>query len=145
MAAIAEFIAARLAEREALAKTAQRQFPGPWDRSAAPGSPLPSAISLYDSRGESLGVLRGSYAADHIAANDPASVLRDVEATRSLVAEILSFRHDEDPERGCARIRCQPCDCGRDARVRRLLGIIAGRWEPVTVPARDGQEAVGEG
>jgi hypothetical protein len=86
----------------------------------------------------------------------PASVIRDVEATRSLVAEILKFSHvyngsDEyysctqatdpheegaEPGSGCFNERAgEPCDCGRDARVGRLLGIIAGRWEPVTDPA----------
>jgi Family of unknown function (DUF6221) len=65
--------------------------------------------------------------AAHVALNDPASVLRDVSQTRSLVAEILSFQHARNE---CARVRCQPCDCGRDTRVLRMLKIIAGRWQP---------------
>jgi Family of unknown function (DUF6221) len=69
--------------------------------------------------------------AAHVALNDPASVLRDVSQTRLLVAEILSWPHDED-WLGCAARRepGRPCDCGRDTRVLRMLGIIAGRWKP---------------
>jgi hypothetical protein len=88
--------------------------------------------------------------AEHIARNDPARVLRRVKATRDLVAAILSEPHDwnvEDefyscsqavqwpgpgePGSGCSdpERAGKPCDCGRDARVARLLGIIAGEWE----------------
>jgi hypothetical protein len=92
--------------------------------------------------------------ADHIARHDPARVLRRVKATRELVAAIIAEPHDwipgdefyscsqavelnpvpespgvpgsgcTDPDRAG-----QPCDCGRDQRVARLLGIIAGEWE----------------
>ncbi len=90
----------------------------------------------------------------HIARNDPARVLRRVAVTRELVAAILAEPHDwnpgdefyscsqaidpyglnhDDREPGSA---CtdpdragKPCDCGRDQRVARLLGIIASEWE----------------
>jgi hypothetical protein len=89
----------------------------------------------------------------HIARNDPARVLRRVKAARELAAAILAERHDynesdafyscsqaEDPDpapgeggpgSGCSDDgrAGQPCDCGRDQRVARLLGIIAGEWE----------------
>jgi len=94
----------------------------------------------------------------HIARNDPARVLRRVKATRDLVAEILAEPHyyddreggffscsqavypepwrldetdDPGPGSGCSNEdrAGKPCDCGRDARVARLLGIIASEWE----------------
>lgn len=101
--------------------------------------------------------VRHTWAAEraHIVRNDPASVLRRVKATRDLVAAILTEPHaaipgdefyscsqaaDPDPApgeggpgSGCSddKRAGQPCDCGRDARVARLLGIIAGagEWE----------------
>jgi hypothetical protein len=89
--------------------------------------------------------------AAHIARNDPARVLRHVKATRDLVAAILAEGHDyvdgdpwfscsqatepgeddSEPGSACAddERRGKPCDCGRDSRAARLLGIIAGEWE----------------
>jgi hypothetical protein len=90
---------------------------------------------------------------DYITRNDPARVLRRVKATRDLVAAILAEGHavipgdefyscaqavDPDPApgeggpgSGCwdDQRRGKPCDCGRDMRVARLLGIIASEWE----------------
>jgi hypothetical protein len=89
---------------------------------------------------------------DHIIRNDPARVLRRVKATRDLVAAILAEKHDYipggefyscsqaidpypgesgEPGSGChdPERAGKPCDCGRDARVARLLGIIASEWE----------------
>ena len=91
----------------------------------------------------------------HIARNDPARVLRRVAATRSLVAAIQAEQHDWNPLEeyySCSQARentgtlgleigppgsgCSdpdrkgdPCDCGRNHRVARLLGIIASEWE----------------
>ena len=86
----------------------------------------------------------------HIARNDPARILRRVAATRSLIAAILAEHHDwnaADEFYSCSQAKdlyeggepgsaCadpdragQPCDCGRDQRVERLLGIIASEWE----------------
>jgi hypothetical protein len=88
--------------------------------------------------------------AAHVARNDPVRRLRDVKAARDLVAAILAERHDYndgdpwfscsqatvpgddgEPGSGCANDERagKPCDCGRDARVARLLGIIATEWE----------------
>jgi len=87
---------------------------------------------------------------DHIIRNDPARTLRRVKATRALAAEILAEGHlyvDGDPWFSCSQAtepgeegepgsacadderRGKPCDCGRDSRVARLLGIIASEWE----------------
>jgi Family of unknown function (DUF6221) len=92
----------------------------------------------------------GELKAAHIARQDPARTLRRVKATRDLVAAILAERHDYndgdsfyscsqaveygtdgEPGSGCSNDERagRPCDCGRDARVARLLGIIAGEWE----------------
>ena len=87
-------------------------------------------------------------------AADPARMLREVKAKRDLIAAILAEKHDwvagdefyscsqavdyaglnhesrepgsacSDPDRAG-----QPCDCGRDARVERLLRILAGIYE----------------
>jgi hypothetical protein len=95
----------------------------------------------------------GELKAAHIARQDPARTLRHVKATRDLVAAILGEPHDYNegdswyscsqavdpdpapgeggPGSGCSNDERagRPCDCGRDARVARLLGIIAGEWE----------------
>lgn len=88
----------------------------------------------------------------YIARNDPARALCRVRATRELVAAITAEIHDYIPgdefyscsqavdpypgESGEAGSGCsdtersgKPCDCGRDARVARMLGIIASEWE----------------
>ena len=85
----------------------------------------------------------------------PARVLRRVAATRSLVTAIQAEQHDWNPLEeyySCSQARentgtmgleigppgsgCSdpdrkgdPCDCGRNHRVARLLGIIASEWE----------------
>lgn len=85
IAAIAEFIEARLAEREALAKRCRRH-PGPWVHEAHSGL-LPAARDIFDADGMPVAIANGSYLADHIAANDPDGVLRDVAAKRKILAE----------------------------------------------------------
>lgn len=91
----------------------------------------------------------------HAARQDPARTLRRVKATRDLVAAVLAEKHNyvpgdeyyscsqarEDdgaisgptgpPGSGCSdpERTGQPCDCGRDQRVARLLGIIASEWD----------------
>jgi hypothetical protein len=147
VAELAALIGARLAEDEATAKMAAREG-GSWKQD----DPLryPGAIS---SLGGPVVYDEGSpdeHQAAHIIRNDPAYVLRRVKATRDLVAVILAERHDYndgdefyscsqaveygtdgEPGSGCANDERagRPCDCGRDARVARLLGIIASEWE----------------
>jgi hypothetical protein len=90
----------------------------------------------------------------HAARQDPARVLRRVKATRDLVADILGEPHytaevayyscsqaqegayliagpTGPPGSGCGdpERAGRPCDCGRDAKVARMLAIIAGEWE----------------
>lgn len=86
LAYAAVFVAARLDEAEAAAKAAQNLFPGPWESADNTDSPLPGAVTLYDSRDESVGVIRGSYAANHIARCDPGSALRQIAGNRTAVA-----------------------------------------------------------
>jgi hypothetical protein len=119
------FLAARLAEDEAAAKAAQLRFPGPWDRAVTPDSPLPSAVSLYDSLDESFGVIRGSYAAAHIARHDPARVLREVEAKRAIMAA-----HPAADDEG--QLFCSTCVSDAELYDEEFG---AGRWPCVTVRA----------
>jgi hypothetical protein len=90
----------------------------------------------------------------HAARQDPARVLCRVRATRDLVAVILAEQHytamsayfscsqaqegaylisgpTGPPGSGCGdpERAGRPCDCGRDAKVARMLGIIASEWE----------------
>ena len=81
------FLLAQIALDEAEAKAAHLRFPGPWDQAEAAGSTLPAAVSLYDAGDESIGVIRGSYVARHIARHDPARALREVAAKRAILAE----------------------------------------------------------
>jgi hypothetical protein len=95
-------------------------------------------------------------ATPHVFRTGPARVLREVKAKRGLLAAILAEPHtviygdefyscsqavDPDPApgeggpgSGCADDgrAGQPCDCGRDARVERLLRILAGVYEAPT-------------
>lgn len=113
----------------------------------------PGALPLVDDgRGRTIvyGHATTPAVAAHIARHDPARALRRVKATRDLVAAILAEKHDYNngdefyscsqaveygtdggPGSGCAdpERAGKPCDCGRDARVARLLGIIASEWE----------------
>jgi len=113
MAAVIAFAEARLAEDEAPAKAAQLRFPGPWEQAENTNSPLLSAVTLYDSRDESVGVIRGSYAAAHIARHDPARTLREIEAKRRILERhrgcgdgfgyCADGGHDRD-DGGCAEL-----------------------------------------
>ncbi len=79
---------------------------------------------------------------EHIARHDPARVLAECEAKRTLVADLISEKHevvDGDCWYTCAAATegrdggetCDDarsgghCDCGRDARVNRRLSILA--------------------
>jgi hypothetical protein len=138
--AIAEFVKERLGEREAAAKAAT---PGEWYSfcsghgddwyvSSRGYGQVSTGLHSDPDGDEILMIERDRRDAEFIAANDPAAVLRDVTQTRLLVAEIAAFRHDEaccQPLTGCGHPDHHPCDCGRDQRVLRMLGIIAGRWD----------------
>jgi hypothetical protein len=136
----------RLSEDEAWAK---RATPGPWH--IPEHDPLFYCVDSPDGSGR-ICTFGDRAAGDdvnnslHIARHDPARVLRDVQAKRDLLAAILREPHtfipgDEyyscsqavdgsgcsDPDRAG-----KPCDCGRDARVERLLAILAGVYEAHT-------------
>lgn len=147
IAELAALIGKRLDEDEDLAQDLARSYPGPWSVDSS---------WVYDAGGGT--VVHDEYhwsALPYIARNDPARRLRDVKATRDLVAAIVAEQHDYNPGdeyyscsqaqegtglrtgptgppgSGCADDdrAGKPCDCGRDARVARLLGIIASEWE----------------
>lgn len=85
---IVEFIEARLAEREAIAKRAAAcelvqhdgHEPGDWSWLRSYGQPQPSQIALID----------------HQACSDPAWVLADVAAKRAIVAEYAALTASPD-------------------------------------------------
>jgi hypothetical protein len=151
---MAASVAARLAEDEAVAKAAEREgypagsepvngwFVTPASGHAATGYGVPPGINVT----RPITLAEGR----HAARNDPARILRRAKAVRDLIAVILAERHDYndgdpwfscsqatvpgddgEPGSGCANDERagKPCDCGRDARVARLLGIIASEWE----------------
>lgn len=159
VAELAASIEARLAEDEAvaLAPFGDDETARSW---TADIGGYPDALPLVDDgwhRTIVYGHATTPAVAAHIARNDPARVLRRVKATRDLVADILAEPHDYipgdefyscsqavdpypgesgEPGSGCSdpERAGKPCDCGRDARVARLLGIIASEWED---PDRD--------
>ena len=112
-----------------------------------------AGLAVVDDNGDAVVYAEGLPTAaqtDHIARNDPERALRRAKAARELTVEILTERHeyvDGDPWFSCSQAtepggegepgsacadderRGKPCDCGRDARVARLLGIIASEWE----------------
>jgi hypothetical protein len=150
IAALTATLNAGLAEDEALAKAATD---GPWypEDMQIWGYNRP-----YAGGGPGILVVRHTWPQEsaHIIRHDPGRELRKVKAMRDLIAAILAEPHDwvagdefyscsqavdyaglnhESREPGSA---CtdpdragQPCDCGRDARVERLLRIIAGVYE----------------
>jgi hypothetical protein len=150
IAALAMLIATRLDEDERVAKVATD---GPWvmDGMSVRGRDR----SYHGGSAGAILVIKHTWPqeAAHIVRNDPARVLRRVKAARDLVAAILAEGHQHagdyfacsqaqegdglisgptgPPGSGCSdpERAGRPCDCGRDARVARLLGIIASEWE----------------
>jgi hypothetical protein len=114
---LAVFVAARLDETERSAKAAQLRHPGPWDIADNTDSPLPGAVTLYDAQDDSVGVIRGSYAADHIARHDPARVLREVAAKRRIL-------WDHTPKITGRRTACSRCHYGN---------ILGANWPCLTM------------
>ena len=153
IAALTAALTAGLAKDEAVADEAQRAAASPW---LASNSLLliKDRDGVFDTEVAAVSDYRYDDVLIHAARNDPARKFRDVRAGRDLLAAILAERHDwvagdefyscsqavdyaglnhesrepgsacSDPDRAG-----QPCDCGRDARVERLLGILAGVYE----------------
>jgi len=144
VAELASFIEKQLSEDEGWAKVAlEIDGTGRWQPSYG--------FTVIDSVQLRIQATDGATAI-HAARQDPARTLRRVKAVRDLVAAILAEQHDYipgdeyyscsqaidpypgesgEPGSGCSddERRGEPCDCGRDARVARLLGIIAGEWK----------------
>lgn len=125
VAELAAAIEASLAEDEA---TAKRNVGGGLGDDGKYGPSYPDYQTYADAHTE---------AADaYIERFRPLRALRRVKATRDLVAAILAEPHryvEGDGHYSCLQALIPseggPCDCGRDARVGRLLGIIASEWE----------------
>ena len=139
-----------LAKDEAAADEAQRAAASPW---LASNSLLliMDRDGVFDTEVAAVSDYRYDDVLIHAARHDPARKLRDVKAGRDLLAAILTEPHDyipgdawyscsqavdpgsDDKEPGSACLdddrRGDPCDCGRDARVERLLRILAGVYE----------------
>jgi uncharacterized protein DUF6221 len=93
---LAAFVAARLDEDEAAANAGARRVGMPWRAEPQPGTPgglVLDELGLVGSTG-------GRYAAAHIARHDPARVLREVAATRALIAAIEHPDPNQGPEYG---------------------------------------------
>jgi hypothetical protein len=139
-----------LAKDEAAADEAQRAAASPW---LASNSLLliMDRDGVFDTEVAAVSDYRYDDVLIHAARHDPARKLRDVKSGRDLLAAILAEPHevvdgdgwyscsqainsysgDEEPGSGCIddNRRGQPCDCGRDSRVERLLRILAGVYE----------------
>ena len=112
-----------------------------WLRAEHPGE----NVVIFDSKGEPVVYDEGwpsEAQAAHIAEHDPARVLREIEAKRKMIADLLAERHqdsEEDTWYACAALTDEdgdpvcpndarapgPCDCGRDERVGRYLRLLA--------------------
>lgn len=154
------FLAARLDEAEAHARACT---PGPWryDPTKCWLPPHPCGPTPWAPNGEET-VSAGASGPDaktvcttgpaddpqsmadaaHIAAHDPAWVLADITAKRTLITMVAEWRHhsnEEDPWYACPAATdedgeyvCIPpgrrggdCDCGRDWRAQQVLSVLA--------------------
>lgn len=138
-------------------RDARHATPGPWH--IPEHDPLAYCVDSPDGSGRICRFGDRSVGDDvlnslHIVRHDPARALREVTAIRSLIAEIVAEPHayipgdefyscsqavdpyENDPAEKVPGSGCsdpdragQPCDCGRDARVERLLSILAGIYD----------------
>lgn len=72
--------------------------------------------------------------ARHIERHDPRRVLAGVAARRTLLETALAWEHglvrlDHVHVVACESVIGQPCDCGRDAKVRAVLGALATPYQ----------------
>ena len=134
MTGLVEFITARLDEMEAVARAAT---PRVWEDGGGTvfvGHPMNEIVEYVYAQAD----------LDHIVLNQPAAVLRDVEATRQLLTDLDTEKHvvvddcwytcpaateEHDGDTTCnENTRGTGCDCGRDARVDSQRRVIASRW-----------------
>jgi hypothetical protein len=153
IAALTATLTAGLDKDEAVADAAQKVAASPW---LASNSLLlvKDRDGVFDTEVAAVSDYRYDDVLIHAARHDPARERRDIKAKRDLMSAILAERHDynpsdeyyscsqavgDDPDPNVSLARgsgCsdpdragQPCDCGRDARVERLLRILAGIYE----------------
>lgn len=151
VAELAAVIEARLADDERYARVmraaGERQKANP-----APGMEALAVSAFAAMAADPEAVRELGHWGHRLPPNDLDRIDRRVKATRDLVAAILAEPHDYipgdeyyscsqaidpypgesgEPGSGCSdpERAGKPCDCGRDQRVARLLGIIAGEWE----------------
>lgn len=128
------FLRARYDEDERTARAVM------WDGSGnRPSWDLPASATVEV--GEDEFYAGDRTVAEHIARHDPARVLREIQAKRHLLDDLLAETHkvvddcwytcaaatdDRDGGESCDDTRAGgPCDCGRDARVRGRLALLA--------------------
>jgi len=134
---LADFLRARYGEIRALAEAGS---PGPWSVNAESDEVVAiDGITVADGFALSGRQLRATTA--HIAANDPAHVLADIDAKLALVDDLLTEHHhvcaddwytcpaatkEREGDTCCDDDRSGgPCECGRDERVERRLRLLA--------------------
>lgn len=127
------------------AEDAQRAFSGQADPENGWGAYRPEG-QRHTTIVPHVGMIHEAVQADHIVRWNPARVLREVEAKRQLLADVLTeahFRNEEDNWYACAALTDEggdpvclddsrapgPCDCGRDARVVRRVRLLALPYE----------------
>lgn len=89
MSTLVEFLLARVAEDEAVARAAGDEAPSPWRNDCG---------TLSDARGTQMAGYAGEAAGPHIARHDPARVLAECEAKRRIVEAVASGFYDSDLE-----------------------------------------------
>lgn len=115
MNGIIEFGYARLDEEEAAANAGARRVGMPWRAEPQPGT---SGGLVIDNLGL-VGSTGGRYAAEHIARNDPARVLRDIEGKRAILVEHLNYGGSC---RICINWPPDPYPC-------RTVRLLIARWD----------------
>lgn len=142
MSEIADFLRARIAERRAIAEAAANLQCDPENGWGITDNYAPAEKRRWIA--PHIGMLHEAESAEHVVANNPAVVLADLDAKLALIDDLLGERHEVvgDCWYTCAAATeerdggetCnedwlgRPCNCGRDARVNRRLGILARQF-----------------
>ena len=130
---LAQVVRWRLAADESAASWAND---GPWwvEREAVKYWGHEPAAPRLVGPGGTLAVIDGSnpFNGEHAARHDPRRVLANVRRDRRLLDLLLAEKHSAADSgvryRPCAALAdlADPCDCGRDDRVRGYLELLAG-------------------
>jgi len=94
MTDIVEFLAARIAEDQAVAEAASGRDPKWWD--SGPGYPEAPEIRITNDRDDVIVAETGELAARHIVRHDPARVLAEVKAKRRVLELAIEMIEDEE-------------------------------------------------